>query len=143
MINFTRELLTHSLEGRRIDLLTLTSFKDLIYEREPSIPKLFPVKSLRPYKAKKPIIFISARVHPGEVPGSHVMRGLLDFLTPAKAVTSLARQPRTSAYQNQTVPDGWLDPRAIALLNQFVIKIVPMLNPDGVARGHFRFDTLG
>ena len=36
-----------------------------------------------------------------------------------------------------------MDPRAVALLNHFVIKIVPMLNPDGVARGHYRFDTLG
>ena len=36
-----------------------------------------------------------------------------------------------------------MDPRALALLNHFVIKIVPMLNPDGVARGHYRFDTLG
>lgn len=31
----------------------------------------------------------------------------------------------------------------MALLNHFVVKVVPMLNPDGVARGHFRFDTLG
>ena len=35
-------------------------------------------------KAKKPVIFVSARVHPGEVPGSHIMKGLLDFLTPGK-----------------------------------------------------------
>ena len=38
---------------------------------------------------------------------------------------------------------NYMDPRALALLNHFVIKIVPMLNPDGVARGHYRFDTLG
>jgi hypothetical protein len=90
-IYFTRELLTHSLDGRRIDLLTLTTYKDLLFERESHIEGLFPETKARPYKAKKPIIFISARVHPGEVPGSHILNGLLDFLTPAKAGTSSIR----------------------------------------------------
>jgi murein tripeptide amidase MpaA len=35
------------------------------------------------------------------------------------------------------------DPQVMALLDEFVIKIVPMLNPDGVARGHYRLDNLG
>lgn len=69
------------------------------------------------------MIFVSARVHPGEIPGSHILTGLLDFLSPKKTNNK--------------------DPRALSLLDAFVIKIVPMLNPDGVARGHFRFDTLG
>ncbi len=75
---------------------------------------------MRPYKAKKPVIFLSARVHPGEVPGSHIMNGILDFLTNADD-----------------------DPCAMHLLNNFTIKIVPMLNPDGVARGHYRLDNFG
>ena len=70
-------------------------------------------------------------MHPGEVPSSHILNGLLDFLQPAKAQNKMGK------------PDGWVDPRAIAFLDQFVLKVIPMLNPDGVARGHYRFDTLG
>ncbi len=83
-----RELLTYTLEGRRVELLTFTSFKDLSFDREAGIEKLFPMLNAttgvtRPYKSKKPVIFISARVHPGEVPGSHIMSGILDFLSGA------------------------------------------------------------
>jgi hypothetical protein len=62
--------------------LTLTSYKELTFEREEHIDNFFPSGELRPYKARKPVIFVSARVHPGEVPGSHIMNGFLDFLTP-------------------------------------------------------------
>jgi hypothetical protein len=37
------------------------------------------VKS-RAYIFTKPVVFLSARVHPGEVPSSFVLNGLINFL---------------------------------------------------------------
>jgi len=35
------------------------------------------------------------------------------------------------------------DPRADSLRDAFVIKVIPIINPDGVYRGHFRSDQWG
>lgn len=120
---FHREVLTRSIQGRPMELITISSRKGLRSSAEAnSTPELFPdsrdADRARAFRGKR-VVFISARVHPGETPASHVFNGALDFLM------------RPS------------DPRAAALREHFVFKLVPFLNPDGVARGHYRTDTLG
>ena len=66
---------------------------------------------------KKAIIF-TARVHPGESSSSFVIQGLIEFLLSNEA-------------------------KAISLRKNYIFKIIPMLNPDGVIRGNFRMNSVG
>jgi len=65
------------------------------------------------------VVFISARVHPGETPASWLMHGILQFLTST----------------NEEV--------AARLRKEIVFKILPMFNPDGVVEGNSRTSLLG
>lgn len=120
-IYYHRECVCFTLEGRRVDLLTISSHHDISNTPEPRIPHLFPeTSSSRPKKfIDKKVIFLSARVHPGETPSSFVMHGFINFLL------------------NKD------DPIAMLLRKMYVFKIIPMLNPDGVANGYYRTDTRG
>uniref|UniRef100_A0A1I7WTS3 Peptidase_M14 domain-containing protein n=1 Tax=Heterorhabditis bacteriophora TaxID=37862 RepID=A0A1I7WTS3_HETBA len=64
-------------------------------------------------------ILLTARVHPGESNSSWMMHGIIDFL-----LTSL-------------------EATAEELRSQFVFKVVPMLNPDGVVNGSHRCSLAG
>jgi len=118
-----RELLTYSCDKLRVDLLTITSVDGAIENKEPLLPNMFPDSSTntsRPHEFNdKMIIFVSCRVHPGEVPAQHTMKGIINLL--------LDKQ----------------DLCAIELRRKYVFKIIPILNPDGVYRGNFRMDQHG
>ena len=121
-IYFHRETLVESLEDRDMDMITVSSTTAMLSEKEPKFNKLlFPKKTQpRPYKfdpIQKQYVMITARVHPGETPGSHVFNGLLKFILDKN------------------------DIRSRLLRDNFVFVLIPMLNPDGVYRGHYRLDT--
>jgi len=89
-------------------------------QQEEPIEGLFPEGKARPLDfGDKPVIFISSRVHPGEVPAQWVFDGFLNFVLDED------------------------DPRAEALRQHFVVKMVPLLNPDGVFLGCYRSDSIG
>lgn len=119
MIYYRRQLLTHSLEGRRIDLLTITDHSS--QGEEEHLPSdILPTASgaggggppphqqlpVATFPGKK-VFFVSSRVHPGESPATHMFNGLLELL--------LRRD----------------DARAAALRREYVFKLVPLVNPDG------------
>ena len=67
--------------------------------------------------ARQSIIF-TARVHPGETSGSYVIESVINNLL------------NNSEQSNN-------------LLDKYIFKIIPMLNPDGVIHGHYRNNILG
>lgn len=107
-----REVLHYSREHREMEMVTFSGRDRITEEREELIDGLFPLangdQTARPLKFDKPTIFISSRVHPGETPASYVLNGIWNFLTNEK------------------------NPQSKILRDNFVFKIVPMLNPDGV-----------
>ncbi|GAB0098302.1 cytosolic carboxypeptidase-like protein 5 [Sergentomyia squamirostris] len=120
-IYFYRELLTYSVEKRRVDLITISSYHGICDDREQRLENLFPEKirhRCHTFRNKK-IIFVSSRVHPGETPASFVLNGFLSLLLDRKSSV------------------------AASLRRLYVFKIVPFLNPDGVYNGLYRSDTLG
>ena len=69
--------------------------------------------------ARRKGVVITARVHPGESVGSWMMKGALEFLT------------------NTELPEAEI------LRQNFVFKVIPMLNPDGVINGNYRCSLAG
>ncbi|KAL4445456.1 hypothetical protein ABPG74_004530 [Tetrahymena malaccensis] len=70
------------------------------------------------YHVNKQQIVVSARVHPGETVSSFMVKGLIDYI----------------------LEDT---PESKYLRNNFIFKIIPMLNPDGVIHGNYRCSLSG
>jgi len=82
-IYYHRELMCYTPDGRRLELLTITSRAGILAEREPVIDGLFPDVEVVPRVHRfrgKPGVFVSARVHPGETSASYMVHGLIAFL---------------------------------------------------------------
>jgi hypothetical protein len=91
-IYYYRELATKSFEGRRIDLITISSFHGIQLEREPRLRNLFPegdTPRCHKFRNKK-IVFISSRVHPGETSSSFVLNGFMNLLLDRKNSIALS-----------------------------------------------------
>jgi len=82
--------------GLQCPVLTVTDYRGGVKER-----------------TQRPVVIVTARVHPGETGASWMMQGLIDYAT-------------------SNVP------RAVELRKRVVFKFIPMLNPDGVAVGNNR-----
>ena len=98
---FRRRLLCRTLSGNACDVLTVTA----------------PIRNSEEL-ARRRIVVVSARVHPGETVASWMMHGLIDFIT------------------------GNSD-TAKELRKRLIFKLVPMLNPDGVINGNYRCSLAG
>ncbi|XP_034396462.1 cytosolic carboxypeptidase 1 isoform X3 [Cyclopterus lumpus] len=97
-IYLRRDVLCETLGGNSCPLLTITA-----------MPESNSNDHICQFR-NRPLIFLSARVHPGETNASWVMKGTLEFLMGTS-------------------------PLAASLREAYIFKIVPMLNPDGVVNG--------
>ena len=121
-VYFHREVLCYSCQNREVPMMTISGCNGVdTSATEPFFADGVPVRSRKDrcylFPGKQEVL-ITARVHPGEVPASHVLHGFLHFILSA-------------------------DARAVLLRKHFVFRIVPMLNPDGVVKGHYRTDCNG
>ena len=113
---FHRKTLTSTLGGNDLDMFTINSYYDIykkgiqniVYPKQiknkKNVSKIIKNKFIDRRKA----VILIARQHPGETVGSHVIKGAYDFLLGASEEAKKLREI-------------------------YLFKIVPMMNPDGMA----------
>ncbi|RVE68132.1 hypothetical protein OJAV_G00088690 [Oryzias javanicus] len=105
-IYLRQDVLCETLGGNHCPLVTITAMPE-----SKSSNHIYQFRN-------RPLIFLSARVHPGETNASWVMKGTLEFLMGTSTL-------------------------AASLREAYIFKIVPMLNPDGVINGNHRCSLSG
>lgn len=70
-----------------------------------------------PSQKNKKIIYVTARVHPGETNASSVFEGFFDKIT-----SNTSESP---------------------ILQNFIVRLIPCMNPDGVVCGNYRSSLAG
>ena len=151
---YTRELLTRSLLGRRVELLTITNRDEedkRCQVREPKLNHLFPSESLNDEEDLKHLKEYELKYERAMRGGFGLSQGQRPLLpSRPKPTILLTCRVHPGETPSQYLLDGAMkllldpeDPVANKLRDHFVFKIIPVLNPDGVVLGHNRLDVRG
>jgi hypothetical protein len=125
-IYFAKETLIKTNQNRNVDLLVLSSGKNITKFSIPKLKNLFPDRNqtlapetaIKLFSKHKKVVIISARVHPSETASSYMFEGFLNtFLNKTQEVQEF--------------------------LDEHVLVMIPVLNPDGVVNGFTRSDVNG
>ncbi|XP_072245669.1 BEN domain-containing protein 5-like isoform X1 [Leuresthes tenuis] len=109
---------TETLKNRSVTGVATKKKKDALPKPPLSPSKLKIVRDHVSSEREKKLVFLTARVHPGESPASFICQGVIDFLVSQHPVAQILR-------------------------DHVIFKIVPMLNPDGVYLGNYRCSLMG
>ncbi|KAG5446019.1 Cytosolic carboxypeptidase 2 [Clonorchis sinensis] len=112
-----QRVLCQTLAGNSVPFLTISE-PGMLCENSSQRKDSTTMDKKEPDTSKKRCVVITARVHPGETQSSWMVQGLIDFLVSE-------------------------NPDAELLRSNFVFKIIPMLNPDGVIVGNYRCSLSG
>ena len=138
-----KETLGKSVFDKGIDLITISAPHNLTSKKEVVTVTSDDEEGVERRRVK--VVFIMARVHPGETPSSFVVQGLIDFLVSSH---DIALRWQLFVYQLLLLllyiiyfEEKYLISPLLFLrsLREYVVfKIIPMLNPDGVFLGNQR-----
>ena len=137
-----KETLGKSVFDKGIDLITISAPHNLTSKKEVVTISSDDEEGLERRRVK--VVFIMARVHPGETPSSFVVQGLIDFLVSSHDIAlrwQFVYQLLLLLLYIIYFEEKYLISPLLFLrsLREYVVfKIIPMLNPDGVFLGNQR-----